>query len=56
MKQEYLVGKKLPLKNYMFALKIDAGMIWESIKSYSGTLRDRDRDNFTFVFRPNIQF
>jgi hypothetical protein len=56
MKQEYLVGKKLPLKNYMFALRIDTGMIWESIKSYSGTLRDRDRDNFTFVFRPNIQF
>jgi len=56
LKQEYIVGKKLPLKDYRFALKIDLGMIWESIKSYSGTLKDRDQDNFTIVFRPNLQF
>ncbi len=56
IKQEYIIGKKLPLKDYMFALKMDVGMIWESLKSYTGTLRDRDRDNFTIVFRPNIQF
>jgi hypothetical protein len=56
LKQEYIIGKKLPLKDYRFALKIDVGMIWQSIKNYSGTLRDRDRDNFTLVFRPNLQF
>lgn len=56
LKQEYIIGKKLPLKNYRFALKLDVGMIWQSIKSYSGTLQDRDRDNFTIVFRPNLQF
>src|SRR6185369_9106432 len=43
LKQEYIIGKKLPLKDYRFALKIDVGMIWQSIKNYSGTLRDRDR-------------
>jgi hypothetical protein len=56
LRQEYIIGKKLPLKNYRFALKIDVGMIWQSIKSYSGTLQDRDRDTFTIVFRPNFQF
>ena len=56
LKQEYLVGKKLPLKDYRFALKIDVGMIWEGVKSYSGTLKDRERDSFTIVFRPNLQF
>jgi hypothetical protein len=56
LKQEYIIGKKLPLKDYRFALKIDVGMIWQSVKSYSGTLQDRDRDNFTMVFRPNLQF
>jgi len=56
LRQEYIVGKKLPLKNYRFAMKIDVGMIWQSIKSYSGTLQDKERDSFTIVFRPNLQF
>lgn len=56
MRQEYIVGKRLPLKNYNLALKFDFGLIWQNSRSYSGSLRDRHSDNLTLVFRPNIQF
>jgi hypothetical protein len=56
MRQEYIIGKKMPFKNYKFALKIDFGLIWQNYKSYSGALRDKESDSLTLVFRPNIQF
>lgn len=56
MRQEYIIGKKLPLKTYKLALKFDFGLIWENYRSYSGPLRDKDSDSLTLVFRPNIQF
>ncbi len=56
MRQEYIIGKKLPLKDYDLALKIDFGLIWQNYKSYAGTLRDRQSNNLTIVLRPNIQF
>ena len=56
LRQEYIIGKKLPLKDYKFAFKIDFGMIWQNYRYYSGSLRDKDTDSFTFVFRPNLQF
>lgn len=56
MRQEYIIGKKLPLKNYKFALKLDFGLIWQNFRSYSGELRDLEHNTYTLVFRPNIQF
>jgi hypothetical protein len=56
MRQEYIIGKKMPLKNYQLALKFDFGLIWENFRSYSGELRDHDENSYTIVFRPNLQF
>ena len=56
MRQEYIVGKKIPLKDYKVALKLDFGLIWQNCRSYSGDLRDRDSNSYTIVFRPNLQF
>lgn len=56
LKHEYIIGKKLPLKNYKFAFVCDFGMIWQNNQSYSGSLRHKDNHNFTFVLRPNFQF
>jgi hypothetical protein len=56
LRQEYIIGKKLPLKGYKFALKIDFGMIWQDYRYYSGSLRDKESDSFTLVFRPNLEF
>lgn len=56
LRQEYIIGKKLPLTDYKFAFNIDFGMIWQNLRYYSGSLRDKEGDSFTFVFRPNVQF
>ncbi len=56
IRQEYTIGKKLPLKEYNLALKFDFGVIWENSRSYSGELRALDQNALTLVFRPNIQF
>lgn len=56
LRQEYIIGKKLPITDYNLALKLDLGMIWQSSRYYSGSLRGRDGDSFTFVFRPNLEF
>lgn len=56
LRQEYIIGKKLPLKDYNFAFKLDLGMIWQSAGYYSGSLREKKSDSFTFVFRPNLEF
>lgn len=56
MRQEYVIGKKFPIKPWGVALKMDVGVIWEDPAKYSGTLRDRDFQNVTAVIRPNIVF
>lgn len=56
LRQEYVIGKKFPVKGRDFAVSLDFGVIWDSPSSYSGSLRDRSSDKFTLVFRPNIQF
>lgn len=56
LRQEYIIGKKLPLKDYNLALRLDMGMIWQNSKYYSGSLMDRDSDRVTIVFRPNLEF
>lgn len=56
LRQEYVLGKKFPIKSWGVALKLDVGLIWEDPSRYSGALRDIDAPNFTVVLRPNIQF
>lgn len=56
MRQEYIIGKKMPLKDYKLALKFDFGLIWQNYRSYSGELRDQEENSYTIVFRPNLQF
>ncbi|MDD2499685.1 MAG: hypothetical protein PHN92_02570 [Geobacter sp.] len=56
LRQEYVLGKKFPIKSWGVAFKLDAGLIWEDPSRYSGSLRDISASNFTLVLRPNIQF
>lgn len=56
LRQEYVLGKKFPVKSWGVAFKLDAGMIWEAPERYSGPLKDRDTSNITVVLRPNIIF
>jgi len=56
LRQEYIVGKKIPFKSYKFAMKLDFGLIWQNFRAYSGELRDKERNEFLLVIRPNIQF
>lgn len=56
LRQEYVIGKKFPIKKWGVALKFDVGVIWEDSTMYSGTLRSADPDNLKAVIRPNIEF
>ncbi len=53
---ELLLEKRFPLRDWGFALALQGGFIYENDRSYTGSLRDNDNDNFTFVLRPNIEF
>lgn len=56
LRQEYVIGKKFPIKSWHVAFRMDAGVIWEDSAKYTGSLRDRDFQNVTAVFRPNLEF
>jgi len=56
LRQEYVVGKKFPIKNWRVAFKMDVGLIWEDPAKYAGPLRDHDFQSVTAVLRPNIEF
>lgn len=56
LRQEYVLGKKFPIKSWGVALKLDVGLIWEDPARYTGALRDTSASNFTVVLRPNILF
>lgn len=56
LRQEYVLGKKIPINSWGVALKLDVGLIWEDPARYSGTLRDASASNFTVVLRPNVVF
>ncbi len=56
LRQEYVIGKKFPIKSWGVAIKLDLGVIWEDSAKYTGALRDRDFQNVTAVIRPNIEF
>lgn len=56
LRQEYVLGKKYPIKAWGVALKLDVGLIWEDPDRYTGSLRDTNASNFSVVLRPNILF
>ena len=52
----FYVSKKWPMKK-LATLSLDVGFIINSHKKYSGSLKTQeDGDNFTLLFRPNIEF
>ncbi|HBA72933.1 MAG: hypothetical protein A2X82_19925 [Geobacteraceae bacterium GWC2_55_20] len=56
LRQEYVIGKKFPIKDWHLALRLDVGVIWEDPAKYKGVLRDNDFQSVTAVLRPNIEF
>lgn len=56
LRQEYVLGKIIPIKSWGVALKLDLGLIWEDPARYTGALRQMDAPNFSLVLRPNFIF
>lgn len=56
LRQEYTIGKKIPLPRWHVAMRIDAGFIWEDPAVYRGALRDANHQSVMAVIRPNIEF
>jgi hypothetical protein len=56
LRQEYTVGKKIPITRWHVALRLDVGLIWEDPATYSGALRDSNYQSVVAVIRPNIEF
>lgn len=56
LRQEYVLGKRYPIKSWGVALTLDLGLIWQANERYSGRMRELDAPNFSLVLRPNIQF
>lgn len=56
MRQEIIVGKKLPIRRWRIAAALDVGFIFEEDSKYTGALADPTVDRFTLVFRPNIDW
>jgi len=53
----FFVDKKWPIENRRMALSLAAGFVWESAKKYTGALAaGREKDDFQFILRPNIEF
>ncbi|MBU0730243.1 MAG: hypothetical protein KKE17_05870 [Proteobacteria bacterium] len=51
----FFVSKKWPMQK-VAALTIDIGYIWEANRKYSGYLRDDEKNDLSFIMRPNIEF
>lgn len=56
LRQEIIVGKKLPFRSWRFAVALEVGLIFEDAAKYSGDLALQRVDDFTIVFRPNIDW
>ncbi len=53
----FFMDKKWPLQNRQIAFSLALGFVWESAKKYTGALAaGRDKDDFQFILRPNIEF
>lgn len=56
LRQEITLGRKIPFPRRRFALVLDVGLVYEDDAKYRGALVDRDADDFTVIFRPNLKF
>lgn len=56
VREEFIVGKKYPLKGKRYSASLDVGVVWESPDEYTGILRDRSNSLTTLLFRPSIEF
>jgi len=56
LRQEYIIGRTIPLKTKKIALKLDIGFIWESPDYYTGALHDTNFQSVTAIIRPNFEF
>jgi hypothetical protein len=52
---QFLVGKSYPLSSMGLAMELQAGVIYESERLYTGRLSE-PRENLIFVLRPNLAF
>lgn len=53
----FFVDKKWPIENKQIALSLASGFVWESKRKYTGALSaGREKDDFQFILRPNIEF
>lgn len=56
LRQEAIVGRKLPIRRWRAAVSLDIGVIYEDQGKYTGALADASADSLTFVLRPHISF
>lgn len=56
LRQEIIVGKKVPLKRWRVALALDVGVVYENNDKYTGALTALQTDEYTLVFRPNVDW
>ncbi len=53
----FTVDKKWPLESRKMAFAVSVGFVWEAAKKYTGPLAaGRNRSDFQFILRPNIEF
>jgi hypothetical protein len=56
VREEFMIGKKLPVYGKGYSPSLDIGFVWESPYEYSGSLRDRGRSTLTLLIRPSLEF
>lgn len=56
LRQELIIGRKVPVRRYRMALSLDLGLVYENPAKYSGDLADPTEDTINFVVRPHIEF
>jgi hypothetical protein len=56
LRQEYTIGKTIPIPRWHVAMKLDVGFIWEDPANYRGKLHDTNYQSVVAVIRPNIEF
>ena len=56
LRQEIVLGKKVPVKRWHIAPMLEFGVIVEKDDKYSGPLANPAIDEVTLVFRPNIDW
>ena len=56
VREEFVVGKKFPMKKQSYTPTLGVGLVWESPEVYSDALRDRNDSTLTLLFRPSIEF